>query len=150
VYSVGFYYLYIMGKQFTTTEQKNTEENFNELTEKLLFSTRNSSLSDILSGKMPIFNESEYENHKKEQEELEKSLDNALKEAKPCPFCNNTENLNFTYKESRGHGDSGFEKLSVTCPCGASKNSKISDYGAPSIAQKLEAIKVWNTRIKQE
>ena len=133
-------------EQFITKEGESNQNEFDNLTEKLLFSNGELGLSSFMSGRFTPKPSAEYDTFIKQQEKAKFNLENTLKNAKPCPFCNTSDNLSIYMDESRNHNDSGFNNLGVKCSCGGAKNSGIYGYGSPSAEQKMKAIEIWNTR----
>lgn len=62
----------------------------------------------------------------------------------PCAVCQSSDNLEFQWRESAGHGDSSFEGLQIyCCGCGYGVGSA-NGYGSPGAADKSVIAEAWN------
>lgn len=81
--------------------------------------------------------------------DLDNELDFLLSNSAPCPFCSETK-LSFNYSTSYGHGDMGFSNLRISCNnCHCSKGN-LSNYGYPTIEDKIKLLTEWNNRILKQ
>lgn len=88
----------------------------------------------------------EFEELKTQKKNISLKLEELLKNPKPCPFCGGIK-VSFNYTAVRGHGDSGFSDLRVSCDnCNCSKGN-VSNYGMPEILDKIKLLEEWNNRI---
>ncbi len=63
----------------------------------------------------------------------------------PCPSCGGT-NLEFKYKMTYGHGDSGFECGRIFCNDCTTSKGNLHDWGSPTERHREKAIDIWNNR----